>query len=145
MDKINSLSLGEKLLGGGGVLILIASLFDWWHRSEGFSAGRSGWGDPGAAWSVLAILLSLGLAAAATLPKLTAIQLPALPESVTWDKVFGGGGAAVVVLMLLKAWRILAVPVGGFGIGFFIGVVAVAAIAYGGYLLYSEEKAGVRS
>jgi hypothetical protein len=44
--------------------------------------------------------------------------------------------------MLLKAWRIMAVEAGGFGIGFFLGVIATAAIAYGGYLLYSADKGG---
>jgi hypothetical protein len=66
--------------------------------------------------------------------------MPALPQNVTWGQVWGGGAAAIVVLMLLKAWRILAVPAGGFGIGFFIGVVATAMIAYGGYMLYTAEK-----
>ena len=55
--------------------------------------------------------------------------------------VWGGGAAAIVVLMLLKAWRIMDVPAGGFGIGFFLGVIAAAAIAYGGYMMYAEEKA----
>jgi hypothetical protein len=54
--------------------------------------------------------------------------------------VWGGGAAAVVVLMLLKAWRIQAAPYGGFGIGFFIAVVATVAIAYGGYMQYAAEK-----
>ena len=141
MDKINSLSLGEKLIGGGAVAMLVASLLDWWSVSEsGFSFGASGWDSPGSIWSILAILMSVGLAAVTVLPKLTTIAMPALPESVTWGMVHGGGGALVIVLMLLKAWRISAFPVGGFGIGFFIAIVAAAAIAYGGYLLYSEEK-----
>jgi hypothetical protein len=59
---------------------------------------------------------------------------------VTWAQIWGGGAAAVVVLVLLKAWRIQAAPIGGFGIGFFLGVIAAAAIAYGGYMLYTEQK-----
>ena len=142
MDKINALSLAEKLIGGGAVLMLLASLFGWWSVSgRGFSVSENGLGQPGSIWSILAIFISVGLAAVTLVPKLTTIAMPALPESVTWGMVHGGGGALVVVLMLLKAWRISAVPVGGFGIGFFIAIVAAAAIAYGGYLLYSEEKA----
>ena len=144
MDKINTLSTGEKLIGGGGVLILIASLFDWWRLSSGgLSFGSNGWDSPGAIWSVLAILVSVGLAGAAVLPRLTTMTIPSLPENLTWGVVYGGGAVTVIVLMLLKAWRIVDFPVGGFGIGFFIAIVATGAIAYGGYLLYSEEKAGV--
>jgi hypothetical protein len=142
VDKINTLSTPEKAIAGGGVLMLIASLLDWWHVSEGpFSAGYSGWGDPGSIWSILAILLSIVLAGIVLGTRLGNMQMPSLPEGVTWGKVWGGGAAAVVVLMLLKAWRIMDVPAGGFGIGFFLGVIAAAAIAYGGYMLYSEEKA----
>ena len=144
MDKINMLSTGEKLIGGAGILILIASLFDWWRVSSGgFSSGGSGWDSPGAIWSILAILVGVSLAVAAVLPRLTTITIPSLPENLTWGMIYGGGAVAVVVLMLLKAWRIVNVPVGGFGVGFFIAIVATGAIAYGGYLLYSEEKASV--
>jgi hypothetical protein len=44
--------------------------------------------------------------------------------------------------MLLKLWRIMAVPLGGPGLGFFLGFIALCAICYGGYLLYSEDKGG---
>lgn len=145
MDKINTLTMGEKLIAGGGVLMLIASFLDWWHASvEGLvSVGQSGWAAPGSIWSLLAILISIGLAGVVIAWRLGNVTMPALPESLTWGQVFGGGAAAVVVLMLLKAWRIADVPIGGFGIGFFLGVIATIAIAAGGYLLYSEEKAGV--
>jgi hypothetical protein len=143
VDKINTLSRPEQAILGGGILMLISSFFDWWHYSvAGFgSVGESGWGKPAEIWSILAILLSIVLAGIIGATKFGNMQMPALPEGVTWGKVWGGGAAAVVILMILKAWRITAVDVGGFGIGFFIGVVAAAAIAYGGYMLYTEEKA----
>jgi hypothetical protein len=82
------------------------------------------------------------------------MQLPALPPQYTWGQVFAAGGAALVVFTLLKAWRIQALDVGGsalgvdfgidksFGFGFFIGIVCAAAVAYGCYLMYSQEKGG---
>jgi len=145
VDKINTLSTPEKAIAGGGVLMLIASFFDWWHFSvAGFgSAGESAWGDPGSIWGILAVLLSLVLAGIVLSTRLGNVQMPALPETVTWAQVWGGGAAAVVVLVLLKAWRIQAAPVGGFGIGFFLGVIAAAAIAYGGYMMYTEQKTRV--
>jgi hypothetical protein len=144
VDKINTLSMPEKAIAGGGILMLIASILDWYHYSEGpFSFGESGWGSPGSIWGILAILISIALAGVVIATKFGNVQMPALPQGVTWSMVWGGGAAAVVVLMLLKAWRIMDVPVGGFGIGFFLGVIAAAAIAYGGYMMYSEEKAKV--
>jgi len=143
VDKINLLSTPEKAIAGGGVLMLIASFLDWWHYSvAGFgSVGEGGWGEPGSIWGVLAILLSIVLAGIVVATKLGNMQMPALPQNVTWAQIWGGGAAAVVVLVLLKAWRIQAAPIGGFGIGFFLGVIAAAAIAYGGYMLYTEQKA----
>ena len=147
MEKVNALSLAEKLIAGGGILMLIASVFAWWKYSvsvEGIGGGsfsQDGWGAPGDIWSILAILVSLALAGSVIAFRFGNVARPALPPNWNWGMVYGGGAAAVVVLMLLKAWRILATPVGGFSIGFFIAVVAAAAIAYGGYLLYSQEKA----
>jgi hypothetical protein len=143
MERINELSLPEKLISGGGILMLIASFFDWWHASfQGVSGGESAWGDPGAIWGILMVLVSIALAALVIGTRLGNMQMPALPQGLTNGLLFGGGAALVVILLLLKAWRILDVPVGGFGIGFYIGLVAAAALAYGGYLVYTEEKAG---
>jgi hypothetical protein len=145
MEKINTLSLGEKLVVGGGVLMIIAVLFfDWYHVSVGgFGGGTSGTSAPGGIWGLLILLISIVLAGAVIAPKLGNMKMPALPTGMTWGKVFGYGAAAIVVLMLLKAWRINNVPIGGFGIGFWIGVIAAVAIAYGGWLLYKEESGGM--
>jgi len=148
MEKINALSLAEKLVAGGGVLMLIASVFAWWKYSvsvEGIGGGsfsQDGWGDPGSIWSMLAILVSLALAGSILAFRLGNVAPPQLPPNWSWGMVYGGGAAAVAVLILLKAWRIMAAPIGGFSFGFFIAVVAAAVIVAGGYLLYSEDKAG---
>ena len=144
MDRINLLNNGEKAVAGGGLLMLIAGLFlPWWRFSiSGFgSTSEGGLGQPGEIYSILAILISLALAGSIVAIKFGNVQMPALPSDLSWGQLYGGGGAAVAVLMLLKAWRISAVPAGGFGIGFFVAVIATAAIVYGGYLLYTEEKA----
>jgi hypothetical protein len=133
--------MGEKAVAGGGILMLIASFFDWWHYSSlGFDVGEGGWGEPASIWSILAILISIVLAGIVLATRFGNMKMPDLPQGVTWGMVYGGGAALVVLFMLLKAWRISAVEVGGFGIGFWIGVVAAAAIAYGGYVLYSADK-----
>src|SRR5688572_19352378 len=124
--------------------MLVAAFLDWFSFSEaGFSFGENGLGEPGSIWSILAILLALILAAIVIATRLGNVNMPDLPENTTWGLVFGGGAALIIVFMLLKAWRIMDLPAGGFGIGFFLALIAAIAIAVGGYLLYTEEKRGV--
>jgi hypothetical protein len=144
VENLNKLSTAEKAIAGGGILMLIASFFNWWGGSiAGTSFGSSGWGSPGAIWSVLAILVCIALAGLVLATKFGNVNMPDLPENVTWGKIFGGAAVAVVVLMLLKAWQISAEDAGGFQIGFFLGLIAAAAVVYGGYTIYSEEKTSV--
>src|SRR5438874_11347469 len=91
MDMINQLSLGEKCVAGGAILMLIASFFAWWHYSvptelRGFPGGGasySGWGAPGSIWSTLAILVSLFLGAAVLAQRLGNMTMPNLGQ-ITW-------------------------------------------------------------
>ncbi len=68
MDKFNEMTLGEKLAAGGGLLMLIASILPWYKVSfeitgiVSSSVSRNGWQSPGAIWSVLAVLISVGFA-----------------------------------------------------------------------------------
>ena len=155
MAKIQGLSLGEKLVGGGSILMVIAALFLPWIKVSvkgaagigGGSVSRAATGDPAGIWGILIILVALVLAGV-IIGRVLNMNMPALPNNLTWGQVFGGLAALEVILVVLKAWRIQAVDVGlcgdacskSFGFGFFIGIVAVAAIGYGGYLLYSEDK-----
>jgi hypothetical protein len=142
-EKLNQLSLGEKLVVGGAILMFLASFFAWWTYSEGpFDVSQDGWSAPGSIWGVLAILLSLILAGITLAVRLGNVQMPDLPANWTWGMIYGVGAALVVLFMLLKFWRIMAVEVGGPGLGFFAAVIATAIIAYGGFLLYSADKGG---
>ena len=144
MDKINQMSMGEKLVSGGGILMLIASILPW-HRVSfdsdflDLTINRSAWQSPDALWSILATLIAVALAASVLAVKFANVQLPAL-GSITWGTAYGAGGAAVALFVLLK----LISETDYLGYGLYLGIVAAAAIAYGGYLLYSEEKSGVR-
>ncbi len=140
MDKINELSLGEKLIGGGAVLLLIASFLPWYKVtvsfggfSESFSA--NGWEDPGALWSILALLIGLAMAVAVLGPKLGNMQLPAL-GSVTWGQALLGAGAVALAFIIIKFLD----ESSSISYGFFLGFIAAVALAAGGYLLYTEEK-----
>ena len=142
-DKLNQLSLGEKLVIGGAVVMFIAGFFDWWSYSSGpFDVGQDGWSAPGSIWSILAILLSLILAGITLAVRLGNVQMPALPTNWTWGMIYAAGAILLALFMLLKLWRILNVEVGGPDLGFFGGVIALGIIGYGCYLLYSADKGG---
>jgi hypothetical protein len=158
-EKLNQLSLGEKLLLGGAVVIFIASFFNWAEASvtvAGFgtqSDGGSGWSSPGSLWSVLAILIAVILAGALAALRFGDVTLPALPSGVSWGMVYAAGAALVILFMLLKAWRISALPgcgdAGdldgfdcsvGFAIGYWIALIGAVIFAAGGYMLYTADK-----
>lgn len=144
MDKINEMSTGEKLIAGGGIVLLIASFLPWYSASAGFgdfsvSFTANGWEAPGAIFSILAVIIGVVLAGAVLGPKFGNMQLPAL-GSITWGQAFVGGGVAAVVLIVIKFLN----ESSSISFGFYLGVIAAVAIAAGGYLLYTEEKTGVR-
>jgi hypothetical protein len=142
MERLNQLSLGEKLIAGGGVLMLIASFLPWYKVDfglEGFgSVSRNGWQSPGAIWSMLALIVALAMAAAVLGPKFANMRLPDIGKY-TWGQALLAAGVAVVVFIVLK----LVDESSYMSFGFYLGIIAAAALAAGGYLLYSEEKAGV--
>lgn len=144
MDKLNTLSLGEKLVAGGGVLMLIASFLPWYKIDFGLaefglgSVTRSGWQSPGGLWSVLAIFIAVAMAVAVLGPKFANLKLPALGQY-TWGQAHLALGGLVAVLILLK----LLAESSYISYGFFLGIIAAAALAAGGYMLYTEEKSGV--
>jgi hypothetical protein len=151
MDKFNALGTGEKLIVIGGAVMLIASFLPWFNIGvegvPGANASESGWGEPGQIRSLLAVFLSVAMAGIIAAVRVGNVQLPNLPEGLTWGKVWGGAAALLVVLMLPKAWRIIAVdaPEGidaGFDFGFLVALVATGLLVAGGYLLYSEEQGG---
>ena len=61
--------------------------------------------------------------------------MPALPQGVTWARIYLGLGIAGIVCILLK----LAAHSGNMGFGFFIGIILVAALVAGGGLLFQAE------
>jgi len=145
-EKIMGLSLGEKLVAGGGILMLIASFLPWYRYSssiEGFSfsISRNGWQDPATPWSLLAILIGAVLAGSILAMRLGNVKLPEMSGGMTWGMIYGAGGGLVAILMLLT----LVGESSYLSFGFFLAIIAAVALAAGGYLLYSEEKKGVVS
>ena len=99
---------------------------------------RNGLQSPGALWSTLAILIGIAMAGTIAAVKFGNVQLPALGGSMTWGMLYLGGGGAAVALIVIKFLN----ESSSLSFGFFLGFIAAVALAAGGYLLYTEEKAG---
>lgn len=136
MDKLNTLTNGEKLIAGGGVVLLIASILPWYSIDFGEfgSVSRNGWESPGALWSILAVLIGLIMAGSVLAPKLGNVQLPDL-GSITWPQAHLGLGAVAVVFLILKFIN----ESSYLSFGFYLGFLAALALAAGGYLLFTES------
>jgi hypothetical protein len=140
-EYLNKLSTAEKAFCGGSILLLLDALIFHWFSSSSF--GYGGFDYPGGTWVTLAVILSIALTGLMLAIKFGNVNAPALPTNLTWGMVYGAGAALTVLFVLLKFWRITAAPAGGFSaIGTLLAVIAIAAIGYGGYLLYSEDKGG---
>jgi hypothetical protein len=142
VDKINTLSTGEKLIAAGGIVILIASFLPWYSIDAGplGSFTRNGWQSPGSIWSVLATLIGIAMAGAVLASRLGSMELPDLGGgNLTWGTVFLGGGALALLCVVFKFLN----ESSYISFGFFLGIIAAIALVAGGYLLYAEEKAGI--
>lgn len=148
--EADRLSTGEKISAVSAILLFVFMFFDWFGVEvsgvPGFSGDISGSG--GSAWDaldVIPIFLMLAIVAAigVAVIRLTDadIELPVSLNSI----VAALGGFAV----LLVLFRILFPPdFGSFGgvevdatlkLGIFLGLLASAGIAYGGYSAMREE------
>jgi len=142
---INRLTLGEKIAAAAGVaLLLIMFIFSWFGIDE---AGANAWES----FSFIDLILFVTALAAIALAVLSArpdtVSLP-----VALSAIVTGLGVLSVLLIL---FRIISPPDFGVGdvavpgfeidldigpkIGAFLGLIAAAAIAYGGWRSMQEE------
>lgn len=142
---LSRLRRGEKIAAAAAVLLFILMFFDWYNVS--ISAGPFGEASGGiSAWKafdLLDIYLFVVILAAIGLAVLTATERsPALPVTLS---VIVTALAALGTLFVL--YRLIDTPIGdvpdsvdvGRTIWAFLGLVAVAAITYGGYASMREE------
>lgn len=144
MDR---LSTGEKIAGGSAVLLFIFMFFDWFtvdiSSGDGFvslSAGGNAW--EAFSWIDLFLMLTIVVAVAVAVIRLS----DALVEPpVSLNAVAAVLGAVSVLLVL---YRIIDPPIDtgdlpgidvGRAIGVYLGLLASAGIAYGGYRAMQEE------
>ncbi len=145
---VNNLNTGEKIAGVAGVVLLIVMfLVEWFTYGEGaFSVGGDAWQT----MEFIRFIILLTALAGITLAVMAAMQSQAnLP--VAMSAITAGIGILAVILII---FRIISPPdfgVGdlaeatgadfdvGRGIGVFLGLIAAAGVAYGGWAAMEEE------
>lgn len=140
---LTKLTRGDQVISVSAIVLFIFSFFDWFGVDLGpYSAGGNAW-DFTLCW--FAVILGLAMLAQVLLTKLGGVKLPDL-GNITWGQVLCGLGALAFVLVLIK--MIVGVDTEGFDIdidrkiGIFVGLIATAGLAVGGYLKMQEGKAG---
>ena len=139
MERFGALSIGEKVIIIAGAILFIDGFLPWYSVDFGplGSITRSGWQSPGAIWSMLAIVIGLAMAAVVVLKGLTEVEIPDNVGGQSWPKILLGGGVAALVLVLIKLLN----ESSFLGFGFYLGIIAAAALAVGGFLMFREEQA----
>jgi hypothetical protein len=148
-DKLNT---GEKISAVSAILLFIFMFFDWFGVEvsgvPGFSGNIAGSG--GSAWDaldVIPIFLMLAIVAAIGVAVIRLTDADLEPP-VSLNAIVAALGGLAFLLIL---YRIISPPdFGSFGgvsvdatlkFGIFLGLIAAAGIAYGGYAAMREEGA----
>jgi hypothetical protein len=146
------ISFGETVAAASAGLLFIVMFFPWYGASAEVAGGKIQGGNANAWQSFsfidillfLAIAITLGLVIARAAGRIPS-ELPAPPGLI----ILVAGGVAVVLIL----FRIINTPgedVVGFGvqvdvgrkIGVFLGLIAAAALAFGGKLAMDERSNG---
>jgi len=149
--EAHKLSTGEKISAGAAILLFAGMFLDWFgvkvSEAPGFSGGIEGVGGGLSAWDALDVIpiflmLAIVLAVGVALIRLLDADLEL---SISLNAFVAAAGGLAVLLIL---YRIVVRP--DFGIpgvavdttlklGIFLGLVAAAGIAYGGWSAMREE------
>jgi hypothetical protein len=138
---LNKLSTADKVIGGSGILFLIAMFLPWWGIDTGFGDfANTGTDYFLTGWLPLLIIIVMVGQIAITKFSTTELPKPPLP----WSQIHAIGGGVVVVLLLLRTAITSSEGSGGFEVdldrkfGLFIALIAAIGVAVGGYLKFQE-------
>lgn len=144
---MDTMSTGEKIAGASGLaLLLIMFVFDWFTVDAGTGAFEISVG--GNAWDTMEIIRWIlllaglaGIALAALAATQSDVNLPVAASAIA-----AGLGILATILVI---YRLIDPPGGGDaeafgvdigrGIGVFLGLIASAGVAYGGWRAMEEE------
>jgi hypothetical protein len=138
---MKKLTLGDRIVVGAGVVLLLMTLVFPWHRYALVGFGLEGTVEIGAyegkadavAWpAVIAALVVIAVVAVVLVRKLTAVELPNLP--IPWNQAIFYATVAVPALLVLK----IALKTDHLSFWAYLDVLAGAVMAYGGFLVSKE-------
>ena len=143
MDKViegvKALGVWQKVALVAGAVLFIDGFLPWYSVDVGFaSISRNGWQSPGAIWSVLAILVGAATAGVILLKNCTDVAIPENVGGLSWPRIFFSAGVAALAFVLIKALN----ESSFLAYGFYLGIIAAAALALAGFWMYREEKQG---
>ena len=140
---VSKLSRADQIIGVSAIVLFVFSFFDWFAVDLGPGLGSSG----GNAWDFtlcwLAVIIGLVMLVQIVLAKFSSVDMPNL-GGVTWGQIHMVLGIVAFAFVLIKL--ISGVDTGPLDIdikrkiGIFVGLIAAAGLAVGGYLKMQEEK-----
>jgi hypothetical protein len=146
---LDRLSTGERIAGVSAILLFVFMFFDWFTaevsvNSVGFVGSASEGGNAWDAMDVIPIFLVLAIVAGVGVAVIR-LSDAVFEPSISVNAVLG----ALATILIL--YRIIDPPGGGSlggvsvdvspAVGIFLGLIAAAGIAYGGYRAMDEEGA----
>lgn len=147
-EQFNKLSLGEKIIIIAGPLFFVDGFLPWFDYDVPGGPSRNAWSGDFSFFSMLAVLVAIVMTAQIAVSRFTSVQLPALPQGVTWARIHLGGAAYIALAVVLRL--VIGESVEGFGgsfdadmaFGLWIAVVLAAALVAGGFLMFQAEQKG---
>lgn len=141
---VDRLSTGEKIAGVSAILLFVFMFFDWFSVSVGHGLFSASTGNAWDWLDVIPIILLVAIVAAVGVAVVRLTEAD-LEPTISMNAVVAILGA---VSFLLVLYRIVSPPDSGFSevdvspaFGIFLGLIAAAGIAYGGYRAMQEEGA----
>lgn len=146
---LNKLTTGDRVIAISGIVLFIFSFFDWLGAEA--SAGGFSVSQAKSAWSftltLIAVLIGIAMVVIVAL-KAFDVKLPDLGGT-SWSLVLLVMGVVAFAFVLIKLIAGPNIPdILGDAvdktrkIGIFVGLIATAGLAVGGYLRFQEDKAG---
>jgi hypothetical protein len=145
-EQFNKMSLGEKIIVVAGPLFFIFSFLPWFDYDIGGFDGpsRSGWSGDFSFLTIIATLAVIVMVAQIVIARFTSVQMPALPQGVTWGRVHLGIGIYVVFAVAIRL--LIGESAAGFDadrqIWLFVALICAGALAAGGFLMFQDEQRG---
>ncbi len=148
MEKLNQLSLGEKIAGVSGIFLLLFSFFTWFKKdysAGGFSGtynGHNGWGG---FLSLIGILLTVVIVTVLLLARFGVITLPEKLGNFSFPQVFLAAAGLAFVLILIQV--LIGQKVSGQTLDrsfwAWLGLLASLGVLVGAFLGFQEaQKSG---